>query len=107
VLRESPRRAEAGDPQSKLRTSRHAGASAASHQREQRHDQHRSRQQNHQDLRADQRQPGQPVHAGGGQLEAGVERRHRQQVLCLLSVGMLVLALGVTQWRRRNLQPPD
>jgi hypothetical protein len=44
-------------------------------------DQHRSRQQNHQDLRADQRQPGQPVHAGGGQLEAGVERRHRQQVV--------------------------
>ena len=34
-----------------------------------------------QDLRADQRQPGQPVHAGGGQLEAGVERRHRQQVV--------------------------
>jgi hypothetical protein len=32
-------------------------------------------------LRADQRQPGQPVHAGGGQLEAGVERRHRQQVV--------------------------
>jgi hypothetical protein len=49
--------------------------------REQRHDQHRSRQQNHQDLRADQRQPGQPVHAGGGQREAGVERRHRQQVV--------------------------
>ncbi|MFF4138658.1 hypothetical protein ACFY1B_46165 [Streptomyces mirabilis] len=118
VLRESRHRAEAGDPRSKLRTSRHAratssavatawwenwaikeaearargveqhgeptrraGASAASHQREQRHDQHRSRQQNHQDLRADQRHPGQPVHACGGQLEAGIERRHRQQVV--------------------------
>jgi hypothetical protein len=26
--------------------------------------------------------------------------------LCLLSVGTLGLAIGVTQWRRRNLQPP-
>jgi hypothetical protein len=60
---------------------RHAGASAASHQREQHHYQHRSRQLNHQDLRADQRQPGQPVHADGGQLDAGIERRHRQQVV--------------------------
>lgn len=28
-------------------------------------------------------------------------------VLCLLSVGALGLAIGVTQWRRRGLSPPD
>ncbi|GAA4756551.1 hypothetical protein GCM10023328_45390 [Modestobacter marinus] len=28
-------------------------------------------------------------------------------VLCLLSVGALGLAIGVTQCRRRTLQPPD
>lgn len=28
-------------------------------------------------------------------------------VLCLLSVGVLVVAIGVTQWRRRGLSPPD
>lgn len=28
-------------------------------------------------------------------------------VLCLLSVGFLAVAIGVTQWRRRDLSPPD
>lgn len=28
-------------------------------------------------------------------------------VLCLLSVGFLAVAIGVTQWRRRGLSPPD